>query len=174
METMQAIKARKSTRAFRPDQVPADVLDEVLRAAACAPVAMGSYDSLHLTVVQDKALLKRIAAGASAMAAKMLGVEKDMDFGAPTMVVISSAPARMPGHENLNVGCVAQSMAVAATGLGVDSLVWGAATAVVARDSQLMADLAIPEGFTPVLAVSLGYAAQDLPPKQHEISVNWV
>ena len=174
MDTMQAIRERKSTRSFSGEQVGPDVLDQILEAASCAPVAMGAYDSLHLTVVQDAGLLKRIAEGASAMASRMLGRARSMDFGAPTMVVVSSKPATMPGHENLNVGCVAQSMAVAATGLGVDSLVWGAATAAICADAGLAAELGIPEGFAPVLAVSLGHAASEEGPKSHKIAVNRV
>ena len=174
LTALQAVKARKSTRAYKSQPVPADTLAKIVEAASCAPVAMGKYDSLHLSVIQDGALLKDIAAGASAMASRALGVEKNMDFGAPAMVVISSVPAMMPGHENLNAGCVAENMAIAATGLGVDNLVWGAAAAAISQDATLVERAGIPEGFKPILAVSLGYAAKDEAPKQHAIETNWV
>lgn len=37
METLEAIRTRRSTRAFRPDPVPSDVIGEILQAVSASP-----------------------------------------------------------------------------------------------------------------------------------------
>jgi hypothetical protein len=39
METLKAIEARKSTRGFKPDQIPDAALETILKAGAQAPVS---------------------------------------------------------------------------------------------------------------------------------------
>ena len=64
LEMMKAIAKRKSTRGFTPEQIPESALDIVLNAACAAPVGMADYKSMHLTVVQDSALIKKISGAA--------------------------------------------------------------------------------------------------------------
>ena len=174
MEALEAIFSRKSIRAYRPDQIPEDVLENVLKAGCAAPVATASYDSLHISVVQNKEVLKQISDGASAMASKMMGVKKNMDFGAPTMVIVSAAPGKVPGHENFNAATVLENMAIAATAHGVDNIMWGAAAAVIAHNSDLQKAIGIPDGYKAVLCLSLGYAISEEPAKAHTIKINYV
>ena len=60
MNTLEAIKNRKSTRAYRHEQISEDALEIILKDGMAAPVAMAAYDSLHITVVQNEQLIKRI------------------------------------------------------------------------------------------------------------------
>ena len=174
MDAIDAILSRKSTRAYKATQVSDDTLQTILQAGCAAPVATGSYDSLHITVVQDKAILKQISSGATDMATKILGVKKDMDFGAPTMIVVSSCPSKIPGHENFNAATVLENMAIAATSLGVDNIMWGAAAAVVEQVPHIKQSLDIPQGYKALLCLSLGYALVDEPAKEHNIDINFV
>lgn len=41
----------------------------------------------------------------------------DKNFGAPTMIVVSSKPAVFPGIEYANAACVIENMAIATTSL---------------------------------------------------------
>ena len=174
MQTLEAIAKRKSTRSYKPEKISEDALQTILKAAFAAPVAMGNYDSLHLTVVEDPALLDRVNTAAGEMVFRMLGARKNTDFGAKTLILVSSTPVHRPGTDHANAGIVVENMVLAATAMGIDSVILGAAPAAVAQDLELMKALEIPEGYTPLLGAFLGYGAEDTPAKTHVISVNRV
>ncbi len=173
MNTLEAIAKRVSVRAYKPEQIPNDILEKILKAGMSAPVGSGAYDSLHITVIQDWDLLNEIGNSVTELVAKMLGKRMDKNFGAPTMVMVSSKPAMVPGMEYANAACVLENMAIAATSLCIDNIIWGGGAAV-AKEEPICGRLDIPEGFTPVLCASFGYAVAENPVKEHTISVNWI
>ena len=65
-------------------------------------------------------------------------------------------------------------MVLAATDLGLDTVILGGAPRMIAEDEAFMKELGIPEGFKPVLGACLGYATTDEPAKEHSIAVNRV
>ena len=172
MNTLEAIAKRVSVRAYKPDQIPEDALQTILKAGMAAPVGMGAYGDLHLTVIQDMDILNEIGEAVNEMIFKMLGKRINKNFGAPTMVVVSSKPGRAPGGEMANAATVLENMAIAATDLGIDNIIQGGASAVIAQTPALREKIAIPDGFTPILAASFGYAVKEEAAKHHEISVN--
>ena len=157
METMKAIANRKSTRAFNPEKGIAKAdLDAILAAGCAAPVGAGDYSSLHLTIIQSKEMLDKINKAVQA-AFKM---DRDVLYGAPVLVLVSSSEPKFPNIQYANVGCVMENMLLAATDRGVDNIyLWGAANAV-AQMPELQKELGIPEGFTPISGAALGYAAE--------------
>ncbi len=174
MEALEAIAKRTSVRKYEPDQIPEDALQSILQAGMAAPVGSNAYDTLHLTVVQDMGLLNEIGDAVTDLVEKVMGRRMDKNFGAPTMVVVSASPGHMPGIEMANAGTVLENMAIAATSLGIDNIIWGGAAAVIAHSDDLMARLHVPEGFKPALVASFGYGVAEERPKRHEISVNRV
>ena len=72
------------------------------------------------------------------------------------------------------MGIVGENMVLAATALGIDSVMLGAAPAAVAQDPVLTKDLGIPEGYKPMLGIFIGYGVHDAPAKEHTISFNRV
>ena len=174
MNTLEAIAKRKSTRNYRPEQISEEQLQTILKAGFAAPVAMANYASLHITVVQNEELIAKINEATAGMIFRMLGQRKNTDFGAKTLIFVSSTPIHRPGTDHANAGIVMENMVLAATDLGVDSVILGGAPAAVAQDAELMKALEIPEGFTPLLGVFLGYGAEETPVKEHTISVNRV
>lgn len=174
METLKAIAKRKSTRAFLPDKpVEKKDLDTILAAGCAAPVGMADYKSLHLTVIQDKVKLGKISRAVKTA----YNIDRDVLYGAPVLVLVSSSEPKAPNIQYANVGCVIENMLLAATDLGVDNIyLWGAAN-VTATNPELLEELGIPDGFTPVSAAAFGYASlQDSSEKEMEIklSVNYV
>lgn len=171
MDTLQAIATRKSTRNYTHRQLPEEALQTILQAGFAAPVAMGNYASLHITVVQDAQMLRRINACTEEMFYRLTGQRADLGYGANTLVLVSTAPVHRPGTNHANAGIVVENMVLAATALGIDSVILGAAPAAVAKDEGLLQDLKIPAGFEPVLGVFLGYGAEQTPVKSHTIAV---
>lgn len=174
MEAVQAILSRKSTRSYKDTPISEEALNTILEAGMSAPVGFGAYDSLHLTVVQDQHLFSEINKAVTDLIFKMSGRRMDKNFGAPTMIFVSSKPAVMPGLEYANAACVLENMAIAATGIGIDNIIWGGAAAAVAQSAELSEKLGIPAGFKPLLCISLGYGTENELPKKHKITVNGV
>ena len=173
MNTLEVIAKRYSARAYKPEQISEESLNKILKAGMSAPVGSGLYDSLHISVIQDWDLLNEISNAVTDMVEKLLGKRLDKNFGAPTMIIVSSKPAMMPGMEYANAACVLENMAIAATSLEIDNIIWGGASAV-AKEEPYRSRIGIPDGFVPVLAASFGYAVTEEPAKEHTISVNRV
>ena len=173
MQTLEALAQRKSTRSYKPEKISEEALQIILKAGCAAPVAMGNYASLHFTVVVNPVLLDKINAAATQALLK-LGLKKNADYGAKTMILVSSTPVHRPGTDHANAGIVIENMVLAATSIGIDSVVLGAAPAAIAQSPALMKELEIPEGYTPLLGVFFGYGAEDTAPKEHTITVNRV
>lgn len=174
METIQTISIRKSVRAYKPEPIPEEALNIIVQAGFKAPVASSKYDSLHITVVQSPEVLKQIADAASEVVYQATHIRKNVDFGAPTLILISSTPAMMPGIEYANAACVLENMVLAATDQKIDSIIWGGAAVAVQKSTELKELLHIPPGYEPVLCASFGYAKEEALPKEHTISVNFV
>lgn len=60
METIEAIRKRRSIRSYRPKPVPDDVINEVVEAGFCAPAAHGKQP-WHVVVVKDAEVRRRLA-----------------------------------------------------------------------------------------------------------------
>ncbi len=174
MRTLEAIAKRKSTRCYKPEQIPETVMQQILKAGCAAPVSMANYDSLHITVVQKQEFLDKINAASEEALFEMTGIRKNGDYGAKTLILISSTPVHRPGAEYTNVGIVMENMVLAATALGVDSVILGAAPVAISRDKEFMKTLGIPEGYTPLLGAAFGYGAEDTPVKEHTIGINYI
>ncbi len=63
MDVYEAIAARKSVRAFKPDEVPEEVLTRVLAAARLAPSANNAQE-WRFVVVRDASLRQRLSQAA--------------------------------------------------------------------------------------------------------------
>jgi len=160
METLKAIAMRRSTRAFKPDQISDEVLDTILGAGCAAPVGMRDYDSLHLTVLQNKELLDEL----SKATANFFG-RPDMDplYGAPTVVIVSSTKnTKIPGIEYCNAACVIENMLLAATDMGLGSVYLMGCIGALNNSPDLLKKLDLPEGYRPVSAVALGHPVEPL------------
>lgn len=176
METLKAIAVRKSTRAYRPEQIKEQELEAVLSAACMSPVGMGRHDTVHLTVIQNRELLNKIAAGG-----KVNGPHEDRGdpfYGAPTMVLVSAdKSAGIPGAgiEAMNAACIIENMLIAATDLGLGSVyLMGVVAMAINTNKELQREMGIPEGFEPVAAVAIGYPVEPLTEvmEKRPISIN--
>lgn len=174
MNTLEAIAKRKSTRSYKAEQISEESLAAIIQAGCAAPIALAKYDSLHITVVQDEKIIEQIFDQAQEAVFAAIGVKKSLNYGAKTLIVVSSLPPHREGMDYANGGIVIENMVLAATDLGIDSCIMGAPIAALAGNAALSKMIAIPEGFTPVLGAVFGYATEDAPAKEHAITVNRV
>lgn len=82
-EVLSAIVARRSCRAYEPEQIKPEELEAVLEAGTWAPTGMNRQSPV-IVVVQDKATRDEL----SAMNAAIMSTNNDPFYGAPTVLVV--------------------------------------------------------------------------------------
>lgn len=172
MEFIDVLNKRRSIRSFTGEPVSEESLKQILHAANAAPVGLGKYDSVHLTVVKDPALLAELE---QATAAAFNAENRRFLYHAPELIVVSTAAADNVGYSNAAI--VAHNMALAAVNedAGVCHI-WGCIMALAANP-ELIQKFRIPEGFTPACAVALGktedhYSQREIP--ENRISIDYI
>jgi nitroreductase len=151
VDTLEAIKQRRSVRRFRPEPVSREVLAQLVDCGRLAPTAVAE-EPWEFIVVTDEQMRKRIA--------------DVTDYGkfiadAPACVVVFCKDTKY----YLEDGCAAtENILVAATALGLGAC-W------VAGDKKRYADevrgmLGVPSGFRLVSLLPVGYPTDGPGPKQ--------
>ncbi len=174
MNTLDAIKKRFSARAYDGRQISEEALQTILKAGMAAPVASAKYDSMHITVVENEAVLKQIVDASSDFLPAFVGERKELNFGVKNIIIVSGSPGLAPGMDYASAGCIVENMLIAATSMGIDNIVWAIPAIAISQNADLMKQLGIPEGQKPLLCASFGYAVTEEPAKDHVITVNRV
>lgn len=84
-DIIKAIEERRSIRKYKPDMIPADVIDRICEAGTYAASGKDNQSSIIIAVT-DKALRDKL----SAMNARIMGVDFDPFYGAPVVLVVLS------------------------------------------------------------------------------------
>ena len=161
MELSETLNRRRSIRSYTGQMADAAQLEAILAAAYEAPVGMGRYEGIHLTVVTRRSLLAAIDAAAARMFGKP---DAHPLYGAPMLVVVSSDQGG--NVASANVAAVIQNMSLAAVDQGVGSCYIYGATRALAQDADLLAQLDLPEGFAPLGSIVLGQTDEKYEPRQ--------
>ncbi len=160
MDTLKAIASRKSTRGYKPEQITDHELDTIVSAGATAPIGMGQFESVHMTIIQKADFLHKLSLAGGEIFGKP-GMETL--YGAPSLVLISSKPNEFGTEVGIaNSACMIENMCLAATALGVGSVYIMGAIVALNKNAELLAELKLPEGYNPVAAVALGYSVEPL------------
>ena len=166
METMTTITSRKAIRSYTGKKPSEAAMQQILTAVQAAPVAMGGYDKLHVTIIENPAILKAIDAAGSWFFKKP---GSHPLYGAPILVLISAKPGMGPALGNADyasAGILAHNMALAATDQNVGSCyIWGAVMGMN-QDADLVAKLDLPVGFVPCCGVTLGETTETFAPRE--------
>jgi nitroreductase len=158
MEFAELIRTRYSVRAYKPDPIDDDVLNQVLEAARLAPTA-ANRQPLQLIVIPTEgreAELRRI-------------YNRDWFVQAPLVICACGIPAqgwvRSDGrnYTDVDVAIVMDHLILAATELGLGTCWVGAFDPTAARQV-----LALPEGVEPIVFTPLGYPADRPKPKKRK------
>ena len=82
-DTLKTLMERRSVRSYKPDQIPEDVLEQILLAGEYAPSGMGMQSAV-MVAVQDPETIRTL----SRINAEIMGTDGDPFYGAPTVVVV--------------------------------------------------------------------------------------
>lgn len=174
MNVLDALKCRKSIRSFTGEAISDAELQTVLEAAQASAVGMGAYDSLTLTVVKNKSLLEQIDKNAQ----QKFGRDGAMLYGAPMLIIVATKLAGNP-MDNVaysNAATVVENMVLEAVELGVGAChIWGTIMGLN-QNPELVKELGLPDGFTPVCAIALGktdekYEQKEIPADRIAVKV---
>ena len=155
-EILQALRARRSCRSYKPEQIKDDELQAVLEAGTWAPTGMGRQDP-WIVAVQNPELLKKI----SRMNAAFLGTDNDPFYGAPTYVLVFGSDPAVWANSVPDGSLVLGNMMNAAHAIGLGSCWINREREMFAtpEGKALMQELGLPEGLIGIGALALGYPA---------------
>ena len=82
-ESLKTLKERRSCRSYKPDPIPAEILDQILEAGTYAATGMGRQSPIMIAVT-DKETRDRL----SRMNAAVMGASNDPFYGAPVVIIV--------------------------------------------------------------------------------------
>ena len=142
MDVYEAVRTRLTVREFKPDPVPDEVVQKMLRAVQWAPSSR-NRQPWHLVVVRDKDMLRKI--GSIASSGRFVA-------DAPMAIAVAMENADRP---DLDTGRAVQQMELVAWEEGLGTCFVGLRLAGQNRQSKEL--LGIPESFDLVTVLPFGY-----------------
>ena len=82
-ETLKTLIERRSCRSYKPDPVPAEILDQILEAGTYAATGMGRQSPIMIAVTD-----KKVRDQLSKMNAAVMGASNDPFYGAPVVIIV--------------------------------------------------------------------------------------
>ena len=157
-DTLKTLMERRSVRSYKPDQIPEDVLEQILLAGEYAPSGMGMQSAV-MVAVQDPETIRTL----SRINAEIMGTDGDPFYGAPTVVVVLADRRRGTCVEDGSL--VMGNLMNAAFSLGVDSC-WihrARETYEAEEGKALLKKWGLSEDYIGIGNCILGYSDQPLP-----------
>ena len=171
---LDVIKTRRSVRTYKSDPLTADQVEILTRSALSAPSAM-NLQPWRIIATQNQELLLEMERDVvdffvktdNTQAINMLKAKNNHIFyGAPLVIFI---PISGDGYSQLDAGIVVQTIALAATSMGLGSVVLGFPAMVFSSDKAdyWKEKLRFPEGYRLGISIAIGYANDE--GQQHPI-----
>jgi len=154
MDVLEAIKGRRSIRAFKNQDVPAETVEELIDAARWAPSA-GNIQPWEFIIVRKPKIKRRLVEAALGQ----MFIEE-----APVVIIVCANEERSSqgyGVRGETLYCLQdtaaaiQNIHLAAYSLGLGTCWVGAF-----REEETRVILRIPQGIRPVAIIPVGYPAE--------------
>jgi nitroreductase len=157
LETLEAIRTRRSIRKYTETPVSDDAIKTLLEAAMAAPSA-GNEQPWHFIVIRDRKTLEQI--GTEHRYAQMA---KDAQA-----VIVVCGDETLEQYEGLwiqDCSAATQTLLLAARAQGLGA-VWCGVYPAEDRVSAIQKLLALPEHVIPLCLVPIGHPAEEKPPAE--------
>ena len=149
MDVLSAIKTRRSIRKYKDQEVPRELMEQVLEAAIAAPSG-NNKQSWAFVATRDVALVAEI----NQAIRETKGGDNPL-YGAPALIIACGEK----GKSGTDAILAVENMCLAAHALGLGNCIIGYQTKEMeAGHGALLSKLQIPEGYEGKLILILGYA----------------
>ena len=155
-ETLKTLIERRSCRSYKPDEIPTEILDQILEAGTFAATGMGRQSPIMIAVTN-----KEFRDHLSKMNANVMGANNDPFYGAPVVIVVLANRA-VPTYL-YDGSLVMGNLMNAAHSLGIASCWIHRAKEEFnsAEGKAILKDLGIEGDYEGIGHCILGYAAQE-------------
>jgi len=159
MDVLEAIKGRRSIRAFKGEDVSEEIVEKLVDAARWAPSA-GNIQPWEFVIVRKAKIKRRLAEAA---------LWQSFIEDAPVVIVVCANEARSSqgyGARGKTLYCIQdtaaaiQNILLAAYSLGLGTCWVGAF-----REEETKGILKIPDGIRPVAIIPVGHSAESPSPR---------
>jgi nitroreductase len=183
------IYLRRAVRDYRPEDVPDDIIKELIKVGTYAPSAMNKQP-WRFVVVKDKDTIAMLSDRAKKSwldsaaktddpdIARLAGAMKmpgfNIFYNAPVVVFIFAAPGAM--RPECECALAAGNMMLAARSLGIGSC-WIGLAMPLGQDEAFLREMKVPGGHRLVAPLIFGYPIKDIqiaPPRRGDVVLNWV
>ena len=156
-DTLKVLEKRRSCRNFKPDMIPEETLEQIVRAGTYAPTGMGKQSPIILAMTN-----KELRDQLSEENRKIMGTPERMDsfYGAPVILVVLANKAVLTHVYDGSL--VMGNLMNAAEILGVASIWVHRAKEEFESDfgKKILADLGIRGEYEGIGHYALGYAVE--------------
>jgi nitroreductase len=153
MDTLTAIRTRRTVKDYRSEPVPRDVLDQILEAGAWAPVHRMTQPWRFRVLGPNALEALKAAAGEGA----------DKLMRAPTLVAASFVPSPLPLHADEDEQAAAAAVYATMLAAHAEGIASYWRTPGVLRTDEGRAACGIPDGERVLGLIHFGYADGDTP-----------
>jgi nitroreductase len=160
MEAMQNLLERRSVRKYSSQQVPQELLEQVLEAGIYAPSGMNSQVSVMVAVTD-----KETRDALSRKNAEVMGATNDPFYGAPCVIVVLADPERYTWVEDASLVMGNLMNAAHAVGLGSCWIHRARQMFDSEEGKALLKKWGLPETLRGVGNCILGFSEEDPEPK---------
>lgn len=158
---IEAMVTRRSVRSYKPDMVPQELVDEVIKAGTYAASARGNQSTIIIAVT-NREMRDRL----SAMNCKIGGWKEGFDpfYGAPVVLIVLARVADRPNRV-YDGSLVMGNLMLAAHALGLGSCWIHRAKEEFESEEgkKILKDLGIEEEYEGIGHCILGYPDGDMP-----------
>ncbi len=156
---LENLLTRRAIRSYKPDAVPDDELERVIKAGLYAPSGMGRESPVILAVTN-----REVRDELSRMNAAVMNLDGDPFYGAPVVLVVLSSP-ELAGTYLEDGALVMGNLLNAAHAEGLGSCWIHRARQVFdsPEGKAILEKAGVPAGYVGIGNCILGYAAEPLP-----------
>ncbi|MCJ7638519.1 MAG: nitroreductase family protein [Euryarchaeota archaeon] len=189
------IYLRRSVRDYKPNDVPDEIIKELIRAGTYAPFS--PYPTRHqprrFVVIKNREMMNRLSERAKKLWLDM-GTNSDSEikrpenimkalkmpefnifYNATVLVFIFAMPHAYTSHE-YDCAAAAENMLIAAQSLGIGSC-WIGLGMPLGSDQNTLAELDVPEGYRLMMPLIFGYPVKDtqtVAARDEEVIFKWI
>jgi nitroreductase len=188
-DVFENIYLRRSVRDYKPNDVPDDIIRELIKAGTYAPSAVNKQP-WRFVVNKNREMISRLSERAKKLWLDSVDKSSDPEikrlanimkipefnifYNAPVLILIFSVPdAYSPQYD---CASAAENMMLAAQSLGISSC-WIGFGMPLGSDHDILVELKVPEDYRLMVPLIFGYPVKDIqtaPPRKEDVIFNWI